>query len=653
MLDKTASSATYQGGDGIAVFPIPFPFLETSHLQASLRDGDGNIELLSSGKDYAVNRVSDSYGEFILLERTLAADHELTIARVVPLTQEIMFHNQGPNSPRAVEEAADKLTMIAQQLQAGIDQCLTVPDGSTAEEVQEILIGTSEALASLRGQIHTLGDSLAKKSSIGHSHAVAEVSGLDTCLAAKADAQTVTNVLAAKADASQLQGKANTQHVHAVADVTGLAAALSGKVDTTDPRLGQSTAPASHAASHAAGGSDPIRPEDIGTLAAPPSDGKSYLAAAGGWIEYVAPSGGGDGGGGTADHAQLLNRDVADQHPQSAIRNLASDLDVIRGNITALNGTAQTLADSVSALEESASAVPENGQADDLLACGSGGTPNWKTPAQIAETMPLMSYARRGMAKISSDRGLELDAEGRLGIAAANLVSKEEIELVADNLEDLLDSLGTLARVDDAPSTGKPYARQNGEWKEITASSSFGGGSGGAAIAGEIRLLPFRSSELPSGWYFCNGDRYQLTSTQGGALNSLSDAMKTDWGITASNGTIGLPNLFSNGSGYFLRPVDNATRFPGNCQSDAIRNITGSYAMMSTSGMVRVGTSSDAILSGAFVAGTATKTLGPNTTSVGASKVADLLFDASECVPTAAENRPMNIGVTPAIYLGV
>lgn len=226
-------------------------------------------------------------------------------------------------------------------------------------------------------------------------------------------------------------------------------------------------------------------------------------------------------------------------------------------------------------------------------------------------------------------------------------------QYVDDSVAELRRSLGTMALASDAPSNGLAYGRQNGAWQEI------GSGSGGAApsvaaIAGEIRLLPFRSTELPTGWYFCNGDRYGLDSPQGEALNALPFNFKADWGIAVTGANIGLPNLFANGEGYFLRPVNNTSRLPGTVQDDAIRNITGTFGLAPSVGLTHNGSGfGSSTFSGAFKSSGYTKAYSSNSYAMGYNTIGDLMFDASRSVATANENRPRNIGMTPAIYLGV
>jgi len=80
-------------------------------------------------------------------------------------------------------------------------------------------------------------------------------------------------------------------------------------------------------------------------------------------------------------------------------------------------------------------------------------------------------------------------------------------------------------------------------------------------------------------------------------------------------------------------------------QGDAIRNIAGGFSA------VRKGN-----IAGKETAGAFTKT--NFNAFVGAGQNGDdwggnYNFDASRVVPTADENRPKNLGMTPAIYLGV
>lgn len=95
---------------------------------------------------------------------------------------------------------------------------------------------------------------------------------------------------------------------------------------------------------------------------------------------------------------------------------------------------------------------------------------------------------------------------------------------------------------------------------------------------GEMRLLPFRSTELPSQWYFMNGKTYLLTSDQGKALNSLPTNFKNDWGIAVSGSNINVPQFFhDDGRGYFVRAADGTARKIGSVEEDAAQAVKGIF----------------------------------------------------------------------------
>lgn len=160
---------------------------------------------------------------------------------------------------------------------------------------------------------------------------------------------------------------------------------------------------------------------------------------------------------------------------------------------------------------------------------------------------------------------------------------------------------------------------------------------------GKIELLPFSPTALKDGWYHANGDKYSTSSPQGKALLSLSEEYRTAFKITARDEQINLPNLYhSDGRGFFFR----ASKTVGAIQEDAIRNLTGTAQF---NGQEAAQVQSSGVFN--------TETAGHRRPNLFANDydrdVARLSFDASRVVPTAEENRPLNIGMTPAIYLGV
>ncbi|MCW7761145.1 phage tail protein [Photorhabdus luminescens] len=164
-----------------------------------------------------------------------------------------------------------------------------------------------------------------------------------------------------------------------------------------------------------------------------------------------------------------------------------------------------------------------------------------------------------------------------------------------------------------------------------------------AKRVGDIYLSAHPASDLAKGEYIANGAIHEIDSTVGRALNNLSDAYKAAWGIKQNGKKINLPNLFVDGRGIFVR----AGLQPGVIQRDAIRNIQGDVGWWATGLFSRV--------SGAFDGVKAS-----NNASAHHKEIPDqysifshATFDASKVVPTADENRPLNVSMIPVIYLGV
>ncbi|PQQ30549.1 phage tail protein [Photorhabdus luminescens] len=183
--------------------------------------------------------------------------------------------------------------------------------------------------------------------------------------------------------------------------------------------------------------------------------------------------------------------------------------------------------------------------------------------------------------------------------------------------------------------------RVNG--KELTEDITLSAIDVGAKRPGDIYLSAHPASDLAKGEYIANGAVYPIDSAVGRALNNLSDAYKAAWGIKLNGDKINLPNLFVNGKGIFVR----AGLQPGVIQGDAIRNITGNLGWQAHGLFTRT--------SGAFYGVRSTATVIAAGTSANSNHgySAYATFDASKVVPTADENRPLNISMIPVIYLGV
>jgi hypothetical protein len=162
--------------------------------------------------------------------------------------------------------------------------------------------------------------------------------------------------------------------------------------------------------------------------------------------------------------------------------------------------------------------------------------------------------------------------------------------------------------------------------------------------SGMIFFMPFSPDELPDFLYHANGDYTSVTSEPGKALVALPQSYKTFWNIVvnATNDTIPLPDCYApDGRGYFPR----ASNTPGTTQGDAIRNIQGILETIVAKQHIDNHT-------GPFY--TAETFYANNRYQSIVDNAWDRIkpgIDASLCVPTANENRPISLGLTPAVLL--
>lgn len=158
---------------------------------------------------------------------------------------------------------------------------------------------------------------------------------------------------------------------------------------------------------------------------------------------------------------------------------------------------------------------------------------------------------------------------------------------------------------------------------------------------GEIAF--FARNTPPQGWLECNGANLNRS-----VYSTLFNVIGTTFGYYSST-TFKIPDL----RGQFIRGWDNGVgidngRVFGSTQGDAIRNITGSFDIRSTSGSggnITILNSSGA-MSETTDGLASLGTYSPGGTTRSRNRVT---FSAAEVVPTSNENRPRNTALLAAI----
>jgi phage-related tail fiber protein len=142
-------------------------------------------------------------------------------------------------------------------------------------------------------------------------------------------------------------------------------------------------------------------------------------------------------------------------------------------------------------------------------------------------------------------------------------------------------------------------------------------------------IMAFPIDKIPSGWLICNGAEISRTT-----YKALFDVIGTTYGAGDGSTTFNLPDF----QGKFLRGVGGNASNLGSTQGDAIRNIIGRvYAVK-----INTGTGVDGVF--------AEEDRGSgNVDDGGHFQTLKFRFDASLVVPTANENRPVNMAVVYCI----
>lgn len=140
----------------------------------------------------------------------------------------------------------------------------------------------------------------------------------------------------------------------------------------------------------------------------------------------------------------------------------------------------------------------------------------------------------------------------------------------------------------------------------------------------------------PEGTLVCNGGAVSRT-----AYAELFAVLGIKYGAGDGSTTFNLPDL----RGKFVRGTGGNAAALGVAQGDAIRNITGHMTVCDEKYKYLLG----ANLSGAFFPDKNKSGIGTLGSISGVLETPDILFDSSRVVPTADENRPINVALLPCI----
>lgn len=129
-VQSTTARADYQGNGITTQFPVPFYFLDPTHLKVLRTDKSTTpptTALLVLNSDYTVVGAGVQSGGLIAATVAPTATQTLTVLRNVPFTQLIHYVPNDPFPAATHEQALDQLTMEVQELNELATHALTFP----------------------------------------------------------------------------------------------------------------------------------------------------------------------------------------------------------------------------------------------------------------------------------------------------------------------------------------------------------------------------------------------------------------------------------------------------------------------------------------------------------------------------------------------
>lgn len=153
--NTTLASPTYNGNGSTTAFATGFQFIANADLKVTVTDSSGvpTVQVLTT--DYTVTGAGSSSGGTVTFVTAPASGEKVNIESNVTIDQQTDYVEGGSFAAATHETALDKLTKIAQQLQAQIDRSFQFP--VVNQSIDPI---TDTATASYLLRVNAAGDGL-------------------------------------------------------------------------------------------------------------------------------------------------------------------------------------------------------------------------------------------------------------------------------------------------------------------------------------------------------------------------------------------------------------------------------------------------------------------------------------------------------------
>lgn len=233
-VSTTANKQVYNGNGTTTVWPFSFPIIETSDIQVFTTDPSGSTTLLTSG--FTVDPVAETV-TYPSSGSPLASGWQITLLRVVPMTQNVTLKNQGAFSADVLESMFDQITMEVQQNSEALSRAVKYPvNQSPSDSTTSAFLSSIEAsqAAAASSQTAAAGSATAASSSAtaaassATASAASATSAANSATSIQGETSTPTaggtTVLTSASTYTQILTGTQTQAVN-LPDATTLAAA--------------------------------------------------------------------------------------------------------------------------------------------------------------------------------------------------------------------------------------------------------------------------------------------------------------------------------------------------------------------------------------------------------------------------------------------
>jgi hypothetical protein len=233
-ISSTSNKAQFNGSGTTGPFAFTFKVFDEGDLTVIKTDPSEVDTTLTITTDYTVSLNADQNnnpGGTVTTVATVANGYKLTVLREVDALQETDITNGGGFYPEVIENALDRLTMLAQQNAEQLERAALVPIGSTY--VPSDLVDDLITLAGIEADISTVAGISGNVTTVaGIAANVTTVAGINANVTTVAGISgNVTTVAGISADVTTA-----ASNIAAIIDAPNQAAAAAASYDAFDDR---------------------------------------------------------------------------------------------------------------------------------------------------------------------------------------------------------------------------------------------------------------------------------------------------------------------------------------------------------------------------------------------------------------------------------